>query len=155
MTPRASGLLSVVVPVLNEEDNIPELIRRLKAALDGGLPFEIVFVDDGSTDRTWRLPASLAAAGPRAQVGRTAGRHRRRRRRDGRRPAGRARSGAGIREALARRRRRGVRDPPVAAGTVGHTWRLPRVLSPAGADQRRRPPARQRRLLADGPARRR
>src|SRR5262247_714470 len=61
MTPRASGLLSVIVPVLNEEDNIPELVRRLKAALDGGLPFDIIFVDDGSTDRTWRLLTSLHA----------------------------------------------------------------------------------------------
>lgn len=65
MTPRACRLLSVVVPVLNEEDNIPELIRRLKAALDGGLPFEIDFVDDGSTDRTWRLLTSLHAEDPR------------------------------------------------------------------------------------------
>jgi len=61
MTPRASGLLSVIVPVLNEEDNIPELVRRLKAALDSGLPFDIIFVDDGSTDRTWRLLTSLHA----------------------------------------------------------------------------------------------
>jgi polyisoprenyl-phosphate glycosyltransferase len=61
MTPRASGFLSVIVPVLNEEDNIPELVRRLKAALDGGLPFDIIFVDDGSTDRTWRLLTSLHA----------------------------------------------------------------------------------------------
>jgi len=65
MTPRGSGLLSVIVPVLNEEDNIPELVRRLKAALDDGLPFDIIFVDDGSTDRTWRLLKSLHAEDPR------------------------------------------------------------------------------------------
>src|SRR6266850_51877 len=65
MTPRGSGLLSVIVPVLNEEDNIPELVRRLKAALDDGLPFDIIFVDDGSTDRTWRLLTSLHAEDPR------------------------------------------------------------------------------------------
>ena len=64
MTSRGSGLLSVIVPVLNEEDNIPELVRRLKAALDDGLPFEIIFVDDGSTDRTWRLLKSLHAEDP-------------------------------------------------------------------------------------------
>ena len=67
MTPRASGLLSVIVPVLNEEDNIPELVRRLKAALDGGVPFDIIFVDDGSTDRTWRLLTSLHAEDPRVK----------------------------------------------------------------------------------------
>jgi glycosyltransferase involved in cell wall biosynthesis len=65
MTPRGSGLLSVIVPVLNEEDNIAELVRRLKAALDDGLPFDIIFVDDGSTDRTWRLLKSLHAEDPR------------------------------------------------------------------------------------------
>jgi hypothetical protein len=58
MTPRASGLLSVIVPVLNEEDNIPELVRRLKAALDDGLPFDVIFVDGGSTDRTESRQAS-------------------------------------------------------------------------------------------------
>ena len=59
MTPRASGVVSVIVPVLNEEDNIPELVRRLKAALDGGLSCDIIFVDDGSTDRTRRPLTSL------------------------------------------------------------------------------------------------
>src|SRR4029434_10781950 len=67
MTPRASGLLSVIVPVLNEEDNIPELVRRLRGALDGGVPFDIIFVDDGSTDRTWRLLTSLHAEDPRVK----------------------------------------------------------------------------------------
>ena len=67
MTPRASGLLSVIVPVLNEEDNISELVRRLKAALDGGVPFDIIFVDDGSTDRTLRLLTSLHAEDPRVK----------------------------------------------------------------------------------------
>jgi dolichol-phosphate mannosyltransferase len=67
MTPRASGHLSVIVPVLNEEDNIPELVRRLKAALDGGVPFDIIFVDDGSTDRTGRLLTSLHADDPRVK----------------------------------------------------------------------------------------
>ena len=59
MTQRASGVVSVIVPVLNEEDNIPKLVRRLKAALDGGLSCDIIFVDDGSTDRPRRLLTSL------------------------------------------------------------------------------------------------
>jgi dolichol-phosphate mannosyltransferase len=62
---RGSGTLSVVVPVLNEEDNIAELVRRLKAALDGGLPFDVIFVDDGSTDRTRRLLGALHGEDPR------------------------------------------------------------------------------------------
>jgi len=46
-------LLSVVVPVFNEEDNIPELLRRLVGAVRAvGQPAELVFVDDGSSDGT-------------------------------------------------------------------------------------------------------
>lgn len=54
--------LSVAVPVFNEQENIPELYRRLVAALDGCVAsFEIVFVDDGSRDATWTLVQELAA----------------------------------------------------------------------------------------------
>jgi undecaprenyl-phosphate 4-deoxy-4-formamido-L-arabinose transferase len=45
--------LSVVVPVLDEEQNLPELYRRLGAVLDSlAEPSEIVFVNDGSTDHS-------------------------------------------------------------------------------------------------------
>lgn len=45
--------ISVVVPLFNEEENIPELYERLKAVLDGlNRDYEIVFVNDGSTDNT-------------------------------------------------------------------------------------------------------
>lgn len=45
--------LSVVVPLYNEEGNVLELHRRIKAALEhSGHPYEIVFVDDGSRDKT-------------------------------------------------------------------------------------------------------
>jgi glycosyltransferase involved in cell wall biosynthesis len=43
--------ISIVLPVCNEEENIPELHKRLTAVMcDGGLSYEIIFVDDGSTD---------------------------------------------------------------------------------------------------------
>jgi dolichol-phosphate mannosyltransferase len=45
--------LSVVVAVHNEEQNIAELIREIRAALDPLLNYEIVYVDDGSTDDTY------------------------------------------------------------------------------------------------------
>jgi len=52
--------LSVVIPVFNEEDNLEELGRRLLATLSqDGRPFEIIFVDDGSTDRSWEILAAL------------------------------------------------------------------------------------------------
>ena len=45
--------LSVVLPVLNEETNVEPLVTRISAALDpSGIEYEVVFVDDGSTDRT-------------------------------------------------------------------------------------------------------
>jgi glycosyltransferase involved in cell wall biosynthesis len=54
--------LSVVVPVYNEEDNLAELHRRLVETLEAAAPsFEIVFVDDGSRDASWRLIGELAA----------------------------------------------------------------------------------------------
>ena len=47
----ASPAVSVVIPVFNEEENVPILQAELRAAL-AGLDYEIVFVDDGSTDRS-------------------------------------------------------------------------------------------------------
>jgi glycosyltransferase involved in cell wall biosynthesis len=46
-----SPAISVVVPLFNEEENVPLLQAELMAALTG-LEFEIIFVDDGSVDRT-------------------------------------------------------------------------------------------------------
>ncbi|MFZ0637871.1 MAG: glycosyltransferase family 2 protein [Candidatus Acidiferrales bacterium] len=49
--------LSLAIPLHNEEAVLPELLRRTRAVLDQlpGGPHEIVFVDDGSTDRTFAL----------------------------------------------------------------------------------------------------
>jgi glycosyltransferase involved in cell wall biosynthesis len=52
--------VSVVVPVLDEEAVLPELHRRVRAAL-AGVPHEIVFIDDGSTDSSAALVEELAA----------------------------------------------------------------------------------------------
>lgn len=46
-------LLSIVIPVFNEEENLPVLYPRLARVLEGAFPnFEVVFVDDGSQDQS-------------------------------------------------------------------------------------------------------
>jgi cellulose synthase/poly-beta-1,6-N-acetylglucosamine synthase-like glycosyltransferase len=52
--------ISVVIPVFNEEDNLRELGERLISTLTAmGRPYEIIFVDDGSTDGSWQLLTDL------------------------------------------------------------------------------------------------
>jgi len=52
--------LSVVVPVRDEEANIAPLINEICSSLDGLLRYEIVYVDDGSSDRTWERLVTLS-----------------------------------------------------------------------------------------------
>ena len=44
--------ISIVVPVRNEAGNIAPLVAEIARALDGQWPFEVVYVNDGSTDGT-------------------------------------------------------------------------------------------------------
>lgn len=61
--------ISVVVPVFNEEENLAELNARLVRALDStGKPWEVIYVDDGSTDRSLDLLLGCAAGDPRIRV---------------------------------------------------------------------------------------
>jgi dolichol-phosphate mannosyltransferase len=65
--PRELSLVSVVAPVYNEDATIEEFHARVCAALDG-LPFELVLVDDGSTDGTPMKLETMAANDPRVRV---------------------------------------------------------------------------------------
>lgn len=56
--------LSVVVPVMNEADNIAPLVREIVAALSGKVSFEIVYVDDGSSDDSFARLRALASDVP-------------------------------------------------------------------------------------------
>ena len=58
--------VSVVAPCYNEQDALPEFLRRVGAVLDGiGGSSEIVLVDDGSRDRTWGVLSEAASRDPR------------------------------------------------------------------------------------------
>ena len=58
----STPVISVVVPVLDEEDNLPELHDRVAAAL-AEIPYELVVGDDGSTDRSVEIIESWIAGG--------------------------------------------------------------------------------------------
>src|SRR5262249_39123434 len=59
--PVSDSLISVVVPLYNEADVLVELCQRLRAALiDCRTTFEIIFVDDGSRDKTAETLDTLA-----------------------------------------------------------------------------------------------
>jgi dolichol-phosphate mannosyltransferase len=60
--------LSVVVPVFNEQDNVAPLVGEVVAALRGRLPFEIVYVDDGSRDGSLDALRKLQATTPELRV---------------------------------------------------------------------------------------
>jgi undecaprenyl-phosphate 4-deoxy-4-formamido-L-arabinose transferase len=61
--------ISVVVPVFNEEENLPELLRRLRAVMDGmGRAYEIILVDDGSSDRTPQMLKEAVGQYPNLKV---------------------------------------------------------------------------------------
>ena len=61
--------LSVVIPVYNEEENLPPLWEELRGALEKlGLSFEVVFVDDGSRDRSAELIRAFREADRRVRL---------------------------------------------------------------------------------------
>lgn len=52
-------IVSVITPTFNESENIPELVPRIHAALEG-VPHEIVVADDNSPDRTWAVAEEMS-----------------------------------------------------------------------------------------------
>lgn len=61
--------LSVVIPVFNEEESLPALVREVHDALGAtGLDYEILCVDDGSTDRSFEVLRDIARDDPRLCV---------------------------------------------------------------------------------------
>src|SRR4030095_105940 len=62
--------LSVAIPIHNQQEGLPELLRRTAAVLDQvpGGPHEILFVDDGSTDRSLAILEEAVRTDPRVVV---------------------------------------------------------------------------------------
>lgn len=55
--------LTIIVPLFNEAESLPELVRWIDRTLDGrGWEYEIIMVDDGSTDGSWKVVRELAEA---------------------------------------------------------------------------------------------
>jgi len=64
----AQPRISAVVPAYNESESLAELNRELAAAFDSmGMPWEILYIDDGSRDGTDKVIESLCAADPRVR----------------------------------------------------------------------------------------
>jgi glycosyltransferase involved in cell wall biosynthesis len=55
--------ISVVVPVYNSENTLPELVRRLEEVLSAFREYEIILVDDLSRDKSWEVIKELAKSG--------------------------------------------------------------------------------------------
>jgi len=61
--------ISVVVPVYNEEENLPVLIPKIGEVFEGiGLPYEMIFVDDGSSDGSLKVIKEMASRYPRLRI---------------------------------------------------------------------------------------
>ncbi len=57
--------ISIVVPLYNEEESLPELFAWIKRVMaEHAFRFEVIFVNDGSTDRSWEVIKSLRASHP-------------------------------------------------------------------------------------------
>jgi glycosyltransferase involved in cell wall biosynthesis len=121
---------TVVIPACNEESTLASTVRALAQALErAGSAFEVVVVDDGSTDGTWRAIRELAAAEPRVsglRLSRNFGKE------------------AAIRAGLEAARGRAVlvmdadaQHPPEVAGALLERWRRGDVAIVEGVKARR------------------
>src|SRR3989304_8702494 len=66
MTRATREMVSVIIPVFNEEENIPPLYEKLTSVLTRiGKDYEVIFIDDGSSDETLSLLRPICKKDPR------------------------------------------------------------------------------------------
>ncbi len=68
--------LSVVIPARNEAENVRPLVAEVRQALDGAFDYELIYVDDGSTDATFETLKALVAGVSRGSASSGTGRAR-------------------------------------------------------------------------------
>jgi glycosyltransferase involved in cell wall biosynthesis len=56
-----SKQISIVIPLFNEEESLPHLLTWIQKVLDGKFSYEVIFVDDGSKDKSWEVVAKMAS----------------------------------------------------------------------------------------------
>ncbi len=56
--------ISIIISLLNEAESLPELYSWIRKSLDGKYSYELIFVDDGSTDGSWDIIKGLPQDGP-------------------------------------------------------------------------------------------
>ena len=60
--------ISVVIPLYNEAESLPELFAWIQRVMDkNGFSYEVIFVNDGSTDSSWQVIEQLASNHPQAK----------------------------------------------------------------------------------------
>ena len=59
---------SLIIPVYNEEENVNLLQTEIEKSLEGKLSYEVIYIDDGSSDRSYELLAEIAKQKPNAKV---------------------------------------------------------------------------------------
>ena len=61
--------LSIVIPLFNEEESLPELTQWIEKVMEReGYSYEIIYVNDGSTDNSWAVIQELAASNPQVKA---------------------------------------------------------------------------------------
>ena len=57
--------VSVVIPLYNEEDSLPELVKWIDDSIGNLYSYEVIMVDDGSTDKSWSVLSDLKSTNDR------------------------------------------------------------------------------------------